>query len=83
MMVYVNPGERVEVVAPYSEACLAMRVAGTRMLVELLVSRHGFTSAQLYTVAGERFSAPVLPGEAGLFRDDQDRYYFFRAGTTS
>lgn len=66
---YVTPGERVLVEAPYSEACMHMRVAGTLMLAELLPpSEDGFVRmAQLYRTDGTPFSSPVTYGEAGFY----------------
>lgn len=61
--------ELEELEMPYSEVCMSMRVAGSRMLVAPLP--HGM--AQLFTLAGRRFSAngrrfsaPITRGEAGL-----------------
>lgn len=58
-----GPGvERIALTAPYSEACMHLRVAGTQVLVEPVP----YGMAQLYTAAGDRISFPVSRGEAGL-----------------
>jgi hypothetical protein len=49
------------VTMPYSEVCMHMRVAGKQMIVE----RRGYM-AQLYTLAGNKFSFPITDGEAGI-----------------
>jgi len=65
----VFPGEIVKVKLPYSEVCMHMRVAGKVMWVQLRgVSTQAV--AQLYSEKGGKFvpfSAPILPGEAGLY----------------
>lgn len=63
--VRVAIGETVTVVLPWSEVCMSMRVAGRPHRVTLLSE----SAAQLATMDGERVSFPVLPGEAGLYRD--------------
>jgi hypothetical protein len=47
---------------PYSEVCVHMRVAGTKMWAEPI----GTAMAQLYGLDGRRFSFPITCGEAGL-----------------
>jgi hypothetical protein len=61
-----NAPELVEIVAPFSEVCMSMRVAGSRMLAAPLPRG----MAQLYDLDGRRFSAPVTRGEAGLRYED-------------
>jgi hypothetical protein len=73
---YLSPGERVTIRAAYSEVCMHMRVAGTLMQVELLQSPQGYHSAQLYTMDGRMFSAPITTGEAGLYWEE-GRYYCY------
>lgn len=51
-----------EVIAPHSEVCLHMKVAGQRMYAEPI----GNGMAQLWTVDGSKFSSPVTCGEAGI-----------------
>jgi hypothetical protein len=68
---YVKQGQMVMVTMPYSEVCMHMRIAGEPMFVKLV---HPWM-AQLYDMAGREFSAPITTGEAGLFRDEQNRVY--------
>lgn len=71
---YVDPGETVSVELPYSEVCMHMRVAGKRMDVQFLSERNG---AQLLNANGSRFSFPILPGEAGFYRETDGRHYYY------
>ena len=68
---YVKEGERVAIVAPHSEVCMHMQVAGRPMLAMILEGRH---AAQLYRPDGTEYSAPVTPGEAGFY-SDEDGFY--------
>lgn len=56
------PDGAILVTLPHSEVCVDMGVAGTRMFAVL--TEEGM--AQLYTLAGERFSFPVTRSEAGV-----------------
>lgn len=67
---YVTEGERVTIEAPYSEVCMHMGCAGNIMEAELC----GY-SAQLY-LYGKPFSAPILMGEAGFYRDSDGTYFY-------
>lgn len=70
---YVKVGERFTTRMPYSEVCMFMLIADKVMEVELL---NGGWMAQLYTPDNhEPFSFPVTRGEAGVFKDDQNRLY--------
>lgn len=54
---------------PFSEVCMAMRVAGQRRPVIALEGN----MAQILNGDGSCFSAPVTRGEAGLSYDDHTR----------
>jgi hypothetical protein len=69
---YITQGQRVPNVLPYSEVCMHMRVAGEVLEVELVGS--AYPMAQLYK-DGQRYSAPITTGEAGIYRDYDGRYY--------
>lgn len=70
---YLRIGSQAVVTMPYSEVCMHMRVAGKRMVVLLKNERQ----AQLFPIASTHpFSAPILPGEAGLYRDAGGFYYY-------
>lgn len=58
---YAVIGETVDVVLPYSEVCMHMRVAGKRMRVE--VREH---SAQIVREDGSPWCGPITHGEAGV-----------------
>ena len=73
--VMVEPGEFIEMEIGYSEVCVRMRVAGQRLTVQLLEG--AYPAVQLY-VDGRKFSAPITPGEAGLYRDERGRHYYRR-----
>ncbi|MFE3205752.1 hypothetical protein [Embleya sp. NPDC059237] len=64
-------GDRVRVRLPWSEVCLHMRVADREMDVEVLADG----MAQLRTLDGALFSAPITWGEAGVYRDRDGRPY--------
>ena len=55
-------------ILPYSEVCMHMKVAGTKMLGELVEDGR---MVQLYNLSGEPFSMPITRGEAGW--DQQER----------
>ena len=70
---YVTAGDELSVILPHSEVCMHMRVAGKRMQVRYLGDRAG---VQLLTDAGGDFSFPILPGEAGFYRDGETGQHY-------
>lgn len=68
--VTVRPGDVVTLVLPWSEVCMHMRVAGRAMRAEIQPN-----GVQLLNDDGSRFSFPILPGEAGLYRDARGALY--------
>ena len=76
----VAPGRRVRIVAPFSEVCMHMRVAGQQMDAVLLERSDGdrrWYSAQLYQPGSATpFSFPITTGEAGIF-DGEDGFYTY------
>lgn len=81
--VRATPGRRYEKVMPYSEVCMHMRVAGTRMAFELsrrkavsCGSEYWAESVQLYKPDGTPFSSGITPGEAGLYYVHDDGKLF-------
>ncbi len=75
MIHYVEPGETTTVVLPYSEVCMHLRVAGKRMRCMVTTSDRRHLQVQLLDDDARPFSFPVTLGEAGFFRDGQDRIY--------
>ena len=76
--VYLQPGDKVRIVAPYSEVCMSMKVAGRPIVVELIERKGGSGYryvAQLWRDYRE-FSSPILTGEAGLYQDDKGIYAY-------
>lgn len=67
----VEIGERVTIRLPYSEVCMHMAVAGRPFEVELAAD----DSAQIYK-DGRKFSFPILPSEAGFYRDETGWYTY-------
>jgi hypothetical protein len=67
----VQVGDEVVVELPFSEVCMHLRVAGTRMWVRYLGQLQG---VQLLDDAGAPFSAPITPAEAGFYHDDHGAY---------
>lgn len=63
--ILVGYGDRFRTIMPFSEVCLHMKIAGKEMIVQVLNS----ISAQVYTLEGEEFSAPITTGEAGVYTD--------------
>lgn len=72
--VYVEHGVRYLATMPASEVCLHMRVTGKPMIL-WLCGRAGRESVQLARPDSTPFSAPILTGEAGLYRDARGRLY--------
>jgi len=57
---------------PYSEVCVHMKIAGKPMFVEMLDQRN----VQLYDLDHNKFSNPILPCEAGIFRNNGEFYTY-------
>jgi hypothetical protein len=60
-------GDKVKVELSHSEVCMFMHVAGKVATIEIL-SR----GVQIYTPEGEKFSFPILHGEAGVYVGSPD-----------
>jgi hypothetical protein len=73
--VYIRPGESGRAEMPYSEVCMHMRVAGRVM--DFTLSRQGHL-VQLLNPDRTPFSAPILPGEAGIHTDLDGRRWYHR-----
>jgi hypothetical protein len=71
---YINPGVRYAAEMPHSEVCVHMRIAGKLFYFEW----YGGRAVQLFGAASGDcpFSAPILPGEAGIFQDKGGFYYY-------
>ena len=70
---YVKVGERFTARMPYSEVCMFMLIADKTMECELL---NGGWMVQLYTPDDHQpFSFPITRGEAGVFKDNDERLY--------
>jgi hypothetical protein len=63
----IRPTEEFTTELPYSEVCMHLRVAGTRLRARL--QRGGMV--QLLSPDGTEFSFPITAGEAGLYTDEQ------------
>lgn len=59
---------------PFSEVCMHLGVAGRPMRFRV-VGAAGKEMVQLLNADESPFSFPILPGEAGLFRDSEGRLY--------
>jgi hypothetical protein len=66
----IHPNQEVTLQLPYSEVCLHLRVAGTRMRARL--EPNGMV--QLLDADGREVSFPITAAEAGLDHD-QDGWY--------
>lgn len=77
---YAQPGETVTLELPWSEVCMSMKVAGRTAQVTLLdldPDTPGYmVMAQIHDDQGGDFSFPVLPGEAGFYRNTDGWYYY-------
>lgn len=82
MQRYIDKDVLYSAVMPHSEVCIHIGVAGKRVYFQWDGSRSVqlykvVTSAAPYFVTGlEPYSAPILPGEAGIFTDADGRLYF-------
>ena len=63
----IRPTEEFTIQLPYSEVCMHLRVAGTRMRARLQPNR----MVQLLGPDGSDFSFPITDSEAGLHTDEQ------------
>jgi hypothetical protein len=63
----IRPTEEFTIELPYSEVCMHLRVAGTRMRARLQPNR----MVQLLQPDGTDFSFPITDSEAGLYTDEQ------------
>lgn len=61
----IYPSQELVLRLPYSEVCMHLRVAGTRMRARLLADG----MVQLLDQDGQEFSFPITAGEAGLHHD--------------
>jgi hypothetical protein len=61
----IDPDQELVLELPYSEVCMHLRVAGTRMRARLLPGG----MVQLLDPDGRAFSFPITAGEAGLHHD--------------
>jgi hypothetical protein len=66
----IHPNQEVTLQLPYSEVCMHLRVAGTRMRAR--IQPNGMV--QLLGPDGRQFSFPITAAEAGLDHD-QDGWY--------
>jgi hypothetical protein len=67
----IGPNQEFTVQLPYSEVCMHLRVAGTRMHARL--EQGGMV--QLLGPDGSPFSFPITAGEAGLDHDPHHGWY--------
>jgi hypothetical protein len=63
----IRPTEEFTIQLPYSEVCMHLRVAGTRMRARLQPNR----MVQLLQPDGTDFSFSITDSEAGLYTDEQ------------
>jgi hypothetical protein len=63
----IRPNEEFTTTLPFSEVCMHLRVAGTRMRARLEPNR----MVQLPGPDGSEFTFPITDGEAGLDTDEQ------------
>jgi hypothetical protein len=66
----IHPDQETILELPYSEVCMHLRVAGTRMGARL--QPNGMV--QLLDADGRDFSFPITAAEAGLHHDQHDWY---------
>ena len=69
---YIEPGYSGRKIMGHSEVCMHMKVAGCEMGFELL-DQH---MVQLYDEEGNLFSSPITCGEAGIYHNERDGFYF-------
>lgn len=77
--IYLNIGDRGQKDMPLSEACLSMGVYGDVMDFEITSDE----MVQLYVTEPDvrsftkPFGAPITLGEAGIYRFNEQFYYYF------
>jgi hypothetical protein len=69
----IKPGEFGLKEMPYSEACMHMKIAGEFLQFQITESQ--YPMVQLFK-EGRPFSFPVTLGEAGIYRDGEELYYY-------
>lgn len=69
----VVPGQTVEVKLPWSEVVMHLGLADHVRPVRITADGNG---AQILTPEGAPVSYPVLPGEAGFYRDADGLYTY-------
>lgn len=69
--VYCKVGERHSIIVAHSECAMSMCVAGKLFEFEMVSDR----CCQLYH-NGLKFSSPILNGEAGIFDNNGNHYYY-------
>jgi hypothetical protein len=69
-------GDRWEATMPFSEVCMHMRVAGTKMICAF-AGNPDYPMVQLYKTDGIAFSSPVTTGEAGVYGDARCGFYTY------
>jgi hypothetical protein len=77
--VYVKPGQRVRVKGSYSEVMCHFGLAGKPVEIELVENScdgRRYYMAQVWK-DGKRFSGFVTYGEAGFYRDADDKFYTY------
>lgn len=65
----LKPFDSVNLMLPYSEVCMHLKVAGRTRPVEILPD-----GVQIYNWDGTKFSFPITHGEAGVFTDANGLY---------
>jgi hypothetical protein len=66
----IDPNQETTLQLPYSEVCMHLRVAGTRMRAQLQADG----MVQLLEPSGRDFSFPITAAEAGLHHDQNGWY---------
>lgn len=69
-------GDRWLATMPYSEVCMHMKIAGTKMLCEFTNTPYS-PMVQLHSRDGRVFSAPISTGEAGVYHDKSNGFYTY------
>lgn len=69
----IKPGEYGLKEIPYSEVCRSMQIAGE--FLQFQVTTGDYPMVQLFK-EGKPFSFPITLGEAGIYRDGEELYYY-------